>query len=164
MKHLIVFLLAFPLLFTNCGQDKCKKKDCGTSEFGDCNSDNGECDCYEGITKVNGKCTLEDREKFIKTFFTTSSFCNGGSFPQGTPLSCSRTGDQNDVEIQFGGSSAIFILKGNVIGNTISISGQYDGDEYSGNGSLSSNGNLLLLTITRRRTGSQDCVFNITGT
>jgi len=163
MKKLLVFILILPLMLTNCdGCDKCKKKDCG--EYGTCND--GNCDCPEGVSELNGrKCSLEDREKFIKTFYTTTTFCNGGTFPQGTPLSCSRTGDNNDIILYFGGSNTLFELKGNVIGNNISISSQtYDGDEYSGNGNLSSNGNLLLLTITRRRAGSTDCVFNISGT
>ena len=163
MKNLFILLFTLPFLITNCdGFKKCKD---GCGSYGDCMD--GDCECLEGTYKIDGKCNGEDREKFIKTYSTTSTICNGGSFPQGTPLSISRGGsDPNDVQIIFGGSSSVFVLEADVIGMSIIVkSGQvYGGDEFSGSGTLSANGNLLLLTITRMRSGSPDCVFNISGT
>ncbi|HMX83252.1 MAG TPA: hypothetical protein PKN57_04280 [Saprospiraceae bacterium] len=81
MKKLQILFLAFILgsvavTFTSCGSDDpCKDVDCGTNE--DCFE--GDCICNVGYEQdANGKCTVEQRAKFIGTY-TGSETCTTGS-------------------------------------------------------------------------------------
>lgn len=161
-KFIYLFCLFFLLIQTNCSViDPCHKVECG--DYGYCVE--GSCECLPGVSMdFQGKCNLLDREKFSGRWLTVTSVCGGGSFPQGTPLDFNPYGSQDQVEIIFGGGTEVFKLVGQVSGDSVTIDRQSSGGySYSGSGSLSSNGALITLNVTREE-GIEICEFNITGT
>jgi hypothetical protein len=166
-NHLL--LLSFSLLMSlyGCGLvDPCHNKNCGP--YGDCND--GKCKCNDGASiGSDGKCSVLDRDKFIRTYLTTTTTCNG-QLPQGTPLDCSKGNSDNKMLITLGGSVPhVFTLTCQVSGQQFTIPEQYYGisnDKWSGSGSLSSNGGVLTITVTQTSsdTSIPPCTYNITGT
>lgn len=157
-KVLLLFLIGSVMFLTACpGGKKCKD---GCGSYGEC--EDGSCNCPDYAYEIDGKCSGLYITNFIGSYATTSTFCDG-SFPQGTALSCSRGSDNDKIQLQFGGSTLVFSLEGQVNNSSVSIPEQSAlGSTWSGSGTL--NGNLITLTVTRRSAGSSDCVYNIIGT
>ncbi|MCB0526481.1 MAG: hypothetical protein KDC86_18330 [Saprospiraceae bacterium] len=161
------FLIFFLSLYSvSCKKNACDSKDCGAYS-NDCK--NGTCNCPEGVSKdSDGKCSVLDREKVIKNWATTTTSDCGISYQSGTVLTISSgsISEYSAIKIDFGGGLNIFpILSAKIIENNITIDSQnLGGDNYSGSGSITSNGQVISITLTRIKNNGDKCIFLIQGT
>lgn len=148
----LIFLAAMLnvlVLFTPaCNTDQCKDVDCGL--YGTCFE--GVCSCELGYEQdAEGKCTIEEREKFLGTYNTTET-CGGPSSSYSNTVTSSGSDVRSIVISNFGdsGVNAIADVDGsNVTVRSFNVTINNVTTAVSGAGSL--NGN----TITINYQGSQ---------
>lgn len=163
-----LLILSF-FFFTGCKDNPCDNKKCEVYYNASC--DDGDCVCPPGISLDNvGNCSIKDLDQVTKqwTLATSTSNC-GITIPQGTILiiseETSSTQQYDDIKFDFGTFPIFPTLSGRINDTDITIESQViSGETYFGSGTVSPNGKVINITLTRTKTTGQTCVFSISGT